>query len=153
MMSDLVAMKTPPPRPSLSFLNAVYEGGKISLLPTEGSSQDSVPIIMSGWTVSQKTWNSEVLFRIDWKFMTAALRGLLCVRSLGGGFGTWLVGVEVATGEPTELPGLVQGLESDVGKEKQLEVSKTIELNKLELKFGRPQLQQIHDTLGWLIAS
>ena len=49
-----------------------------------------------------------------------------------------------------DLAGLEEVLVSK--EEKQFEVSKTVELKRLELKLGRPQEQQIQDTLGLLMA-
>ena len=60
------------------------------------------------------------------------------------------MGEEVAIGEPMDLAGLEEVLVSK--EEKQFEVSKTVELKRLELKLGRPQEQQIQDTLGLLMA-
>ena len=47
-----MAINTPPPCEFLSFLKTWRWGGKISADLTDGSSQDSVPIMISGFTVS-----------------------------------------------------------------------------------------------------
>ena len=52
----------------------------------------------------------------------------------------------MAIGDPIDPAGLEQVLVSK--EEKQLEVSKTVVLKRLEVKLGRPQEQQIQDTLG-----
>ena len=82
---DETMMKTPPPWRSRSFLYTAKPAGKISLELIEASSQDSVPITMSGLTQSTSVCNSAFLGRPvvlliplrDRQLIVTILRGVL----------------------------------------------------------------------------
>ena len=64
----------------LSLLYTVYRlAGKYSEDDIEGSSQVSVPIMMSGFVVSRSKSSSGILFFIDWKFKLIIFSGRLTV--------------------------------------------------------------------------
>ena len=84
-LSEFIAIRTPPwlcPLlfGGLSLLYTVYRlAGKHSEDDMEGSSQVSVPIMMSGFVVSRSKSSSGFLFFIDWKFKLIIFSGRLTV--------------------------------------------------------------------------
>ena len=88
-----------------------------------GDNQDSVPITISGFSVSIRQWNSGTLLTTDWKFKFMILN-LFCFSNLS----FFLTGVEVF-GE-RELPSSTLKL-----FEEQYDVERSS--NMVVLKFGR----------------
>ena len=96
-----------------------------------GDNQDSVPITISGFSVSIRQWNSGTLLTTDWKFKFMILN-LFCFSNLF----FFLTGVEVF-GE-RELPSSTLKL-----FEEQYDVERSS--NMVVLKFGRPHFRQFQE--------
>ena len=75
---SLTAMRTPPPCwPFLSLLNMRKPSGNISLFLIPGSSQVSLPIIMSGLVLSMIFLTRCCLRLMDWKLIFSTRSGVL----------------------------------------------------------------------------
>ena len=107
-------------------------GVDISLLEISGVNHDSVPITISGFSDSNKQWNSGTLLTTDWKliFITFIWFG-------GFGFVLWLIGVEVSGERDLSRTLYLLWVLNTVSDSSKM----------AELKLGRPPCRHVHEQL------